>query len=99
GTSSLVFELGANAASDKVAFSSGALTIGTGVLGFDDFTFIASAGIADGVYTLFDGNSLIQGSLDESNLSGTFSGFTGTLSFADSGNDLVLTVVPEPGSA
>lgn len=99
-SAALQFELG-SPASDKVVFTTGSLTIGTGVLGFDDFTFIAAPGIVDGTYTLFHGTSPIQGSLDSNpaNLTGTFFGFTGTLALAEGGNDLVLIVVPEPGSA
>ncbi|MGV3530778.1 MAG: beta strand repeat-containing protein, partial [Chthoniobacteraceae bacterium] len=97
----LEFELGSLASSDKIAFASGGLTIGTGVLGFGDFAFTGIAGLAAGTYTLFDGNTPITGTLDAANLEGSFGGgaFLGTLGFADSGNDLVLTVVPEPGSA
>lgn len=100
GSHALVFDLAGPGASDKVAFASGGLSIGTGVLGFDDFAFNTSAGLASGTYTLFDGNSAINGTLNTANLSGTLApGFTGTLALADNGNDLVLTVVPEPGSA
>lgn len=98
-SASLLFEFGTLANSDKVVLSSGALTIGTGVLGFDDFAFTALGNLSADTYTLFDGNSPIVGSLDPNaaNLTGTFGGgFTGTLSLADNGNDLVLMVVPEP---
>jgi hypothetical protein len=73
---------------------------GTGLLGFSDFTFSGVAGLESGTYTLFDTNTPIIGTLDGTNLSGPFAiGLFGTLGFADGGNDLVLTVVPEPGSA
>jgi fibronectin-binding autotransporter adhesin len=97
-TAALIFELGALAASDKVAFTTGALTIGTGVLAFNDFAFTAQAGFGPGTYTLFDGNLPISGTLDAANRSGSVGGFTGTLSLADNGNDVVFTVVPEPAS-
>ncbi len=96
----LVFNLAGPGASDQVAFTSGGLAIGTGVLGFGDFAFSTSAGFGSGTYTLFDSNSPIGGTLNAANLTGTVApGFTGTLGLADNGNDLVLTVVPEPGSA
>ena len=99
GTAAPSFELGALASSEKVAFATGGLTIGTGVLGFDDFSFSALAGLEEGTYTLFDGNAAINGTLS-ANLSGTFGpGFTGTLGLANGGTDLVLVVVPEAGSA
>jgi autotransporter-associated beta strand protein len=99
GNAALSFELGALASSDKVAFATGGLTIGTGVLGFDDFSFSALAGLEEGTYTLFDGSTAINGTL-AANLSGTFGpGFTGTLGLANGGTDLVLVVVPEAGSA
>ena len=99
----LQFELGSMAGSDKVVFTgAGFLNIGDGVLGFGDFAFSAIGGFGSGTYTLFDSSSPIFGSLDanSANLTGSLGGgFSGTLSIADSGNDLVLTVVPEPGSA
>jgi autotransporter-associated beta strand protein len=96
----LEFELGVIANSDKVTLSNGALSIGTGVLGFLDFMFPTLAGAGAGTYTLFDTNTAIVGTLDGNNLSGSLAnGLTGTIGFADGRNDLVLTVVPEPGSA
>jgi hypothetical protein len=97
----LRFELAAPAASDKVVFNTGALTIGSGVLGFGDFAFTTLPGFTAGEYKLFDGNSPILGSLDSNpaNLTGSVgSGFSGTLQLSDGGNDLVLVVVPEPGT-
>lgn len=100
-SATLLFELGALANSDKITLTNGALTIGAGVLGFDDFVFTSLGELQADTYTLIDGNSPIVGSLDANlaNLSGSLGGiFTGTLGFADGGNDLVLVVVPEPGS-
>jgi hypothetical protein len=55
--------------------------------------------LTSGTYVLFDTTVPINGSLDTLNLSGSFAnGFTGTLGLADGDTDLVLTVVPEPGS-
>jgi autotransporter-associated beta strand protein len=98
GVAALVFELNSLLASDQVAFTTGALTIGTGVLAFNDFGFTGGPAFGPGTYTLFNGVAPILGTLDPdaSNLSGNISGLTGTLGFSDGGNDLVLTVVPEP---
>ena len=96
---SLLYALGATGASDRISLTAGTLNIGTGVLGFNDFAFTTAAGFGPGTYTLFDSTLAINGSLNAANLSGMIGGFTGTLAFADSNTDLVLTVVPEPGSA
>jgi autotransporter-associated beta strand protein len=94
---SLIFELGTS--SDKVTLASGSLSLGAGQLGFNDFTFSDSGGLAAGVYTLFDANSAFLGSLDAANLSGTLpGGLTGTLTIDTAGNNLNLNVVPEPGT-
>lgn len=100
-SATLLFDLGALANSDKITLTNGTLTIGAGVLGFDDFAFTSLGDLQADTYTLIDGNSPIVGSLDANlaNLTGSLGGiFTGTLGFADGGNDLVLVVVPEPGS-
>jgi len=94
GTSSLLFSLGTTGDSDRVA--SGALTIGSGVLGFNDFAFLAETGFGNAVYTLFSSTG-ITGSLDGSDLTGTIGGLSSTLSI--SGNNVLLTVVPEPSTA
>jgi autotransporter-associated beta strand protein len=99
-SAALQFEFATIASSDKATVTTGSLTIGTGVLGFSDFSFSAIAGLEEGTYTLFDTSTTIVGTLDSANLSGAFGpGFFGTLGFADGGHDLVLTVIPEPGSA
>ncbi|RYD93785.1 MAG: hypothetical protein EOP50_10570, partial [Sphingobacteriales bacterium] len=95
----LQFELGSVSNSDKIAFTTGALTIGTGVLGFDDFAFTTLAGFGAGTYTLFDGISAIDGAFDTSKLTGVVGGLNATLGFSNNKNDIVLTVIPEPGSA
>jgi autotransporter-associated beta strand protein len=94
----LIFELGAPGASDKVALTAGSLSIGTGVLEFDDFALTAVAGflpVAD--YTLFDGNLPILGTLGV-NRTGLINGFLAELRLADSDRDIVLHVIPEPAS-
>lgn len=87
-----VFTLGTS--SDKIDITSGTFAIGSGLLDFDSFAFTAGSGFGEGVYTLFDSTSL-SGSLAASNLTGTVGGLSSTLSL--SGNDVLLTVVPEPG--
>jgi len=94
----LQFELGTPAASDAVVLTGGTFAIGNGVLGWDDFGFSLLPGFGEGVYTLFASPGSINGS-PGSNLSGPLGSLTGTLSLADGGSDLVLTVVPEPGVA
>ena len=95
-TQALVFELGT--VSDRVDITTGQFGLGLGVLEFDDFAFTAGPGFGPGTYTLFDSTQDVFGSLG-ANLAGTIGAFGATLSLADTDNDLVLTVVPEPGSA
>lgn len=94
-----LFELGSLASSDKIVLSgSSALNIGSGFLEFDDFSFSPLAGFGAGTYVLFDSNTLITGSLGPDRV-GTVGGFNATLGIAPGGQDVILTVVPEPGSA
>jgi hypothetical protein len=83
---------------DKITLNGGALDIGSGVLGFDDFAFLP-AGSFDpaATYTLFDGALPIVGTLSGSR-SGTIFGQLFELQFASSNTDLVLAPVPEPGT-
>lgn len=97
-TGALNFELGYGLG-DSITLTGGAFNIGTGVLAFDDFIFSDGGGITQGTYTLLDSNTPIVGQLDLAHLSGSVGSFTGTLGFADNGNDLILTVVPEPNAA
>ncbi|MDF3059522.1 MAG: autotransporter, partial [Rariglobus sp.] len=94
GTGGLLFDLAGTGASDKIA--SGALTIGTGLLDLNDFSFTTLAGYGVGTYTLFDATSIV-GTLGSS-LTGTIGGLDAALSI--SGNDLILTVsaIPEPST-
>lgn len=94
GTGGLLFNLDGTGASDKIA--SGALTIGTGVLDLNDFSFTTLSGYGVGTYTLMDATSIV-GTLGSS-LTGTLGGLDAVLSI--SGNDLVLTVsaIPEPAT-
>jgi autotransporter-associated beta strand protein len=61
---------------------------------FSDFNISPLAGFGDGTYTLIDAGS-ISGGLGN-NVSGAINGHTATLSIH--GNDVVLTVVSEPGT-
>jgi hypothetical protein len=97
-SAALLFDLGAS--SDKVLLTAGVLDIGAGGLAFDDFAFSTTGSLANGTYTLFDTNFSIIGDLDlnAGNLTGMIGGQSATLGFGDGRNDLVLTVVPEPGA-
>lgn len=95
GTSKFSFALGTT--SDLVTLmNSATLNLGSGTLGLADFTFSNSGGFAAGTYTLISGASSFTGTLDGSNLNGTVNGLSSTLSM--SGNNLILTAVPEPGA-
>lgn len=102
----LEFDLGSDFAAgdtyDQILLTAGSLDIGSGDLGFDDFTFQTLSGFGVGVtdlepavYTLFASPDLI-GSLSTAT-SGWIGGFYGTLEI--DGQDLLLTVIPEPGTA
>ena len=80
------------------------VTIGSGTLDFSDFAFTIGSGFPTTggpiVYTLFDTNSSINGTLASTGLTGSLGGTkTGTLSISENGQDVLLTVnVPEPTS-
>jgi autotransporter-associated beta strand protein len=96
GTSTFDFELGTS--SDLISLLNLAtLNLGSGTLGMSDFTFSDSGGFADGVYTLITGAASFSGTLDTGDLTGSVLGRDGTLSM--SGNNLILTVIPEPSVA
>jgi len=97
GTGGLLFDLDTTAASDKISLTTGALTIGSGVLDLSDFSFVALGGYGEGTYTLFDTSTSIVGTLG-TNLTGTVGGMAATLSLANSNQDIILTVtaIPEP---
>jgi autotransporter-associated beta strand protein len=91
-----VFELGTS--SDLISLvNSATLSLGSGTLGLADFLFSNSGGFGEGVYTLIGGASSFSGSLDSGDLTGVVLGYNSTLSM--SGNNLVLTVIPEPRAA
>ena len=88
----LAFDLAGTSASDKVSMASTALTLNGQK--FSDFSFTALSGFGQGTYVLVDAGS-VSGLLGTS-LAGTIDGLSATLLV--SGGDLVLTVVPEPGT-
>jgi hypothetical protein len=74
------------------------LEIGSGILNFDDFSFTALAGFGEGTYVLFNGDTAISGTLGTA-LDGTIGGLNASIALADNNKDVVLNVVPEPGTA
>jgi autotransporter-associated beta strand protein len=94
GTGGLIFNLDTVGASDKVV--SGALTIGTGLLDWNDFSFTTLGGFGTGNYTLFQSTS-IAGTLG-SLLTGTIGAFDGALSISGNNIMLAITAIPEPSS-
>jgi autotransporter-associated beta strand protein len=101
---SMQFDLLTPSTSDKILVTNttvaSALNIGGNVLEFDDFEFTAGPAVTVGIYTLFDSNSTITGSLGTV-VSGIINGgIAANLQFANGGQDLVLnvTATPEPSS-
>lgn len=93
-SAALLFELGTT--SDRGSLTVGTLSIGDGVMAFDDFNFTALGGFTAGTYTLFDTTTSILGSLAATGLSGAIGTLSGTLALADNNSDIILVVVPEP---
>lgn len=99
-TGNLKFDLGSTVASDKLLVTTGALSIGSGLLNFDDFNFTALSGFGTGTYTLFDTSTSISGTLGSS-LAGTIGGLNAFLSQSNDSQDILLTVsavIPEPST-
>ncbi len=95
GTGGLQFDLGTS--SDLLTLTTGTLNVGAAILNFDDFDFTALSGFGTGPYTLIETSNTITGSLGAS-LTGTVGGFDATISLSDANTNLILTVVPEPGT-
>ncbi len=74
----------------------GLLTIGVGLLNFDDFSFATGGGFGAGVYNLFSYTTL-SGSLGSS-LVGTIGGLDATISNDTLNSSIIVTVVPEPST-
>lgn len=95
---SLKFELGT--VSDHVRLTSGTLTLGDN-FDLSAFEFTNAGGFGPGTYVLFETTSNITGDLG-SYVTGDILGLEATLSFGNGSggrDDVLLTVVPEPGSA
>jgi autotransporter-associated beta strand protein len=88
----LDFRLGSPSASDMIAMPTATLSLSG--QSFSRFGFTALAGFGPGDYVLIDAGA-IQGSVG-TDVSGTINGLPGTISVV--GNDLVLSVVPEPST-
>ncbi len=86
------YELDAPSDSDEVYMPTNLLSLNGQQ--FSDFNFTSLGGFGPGSYTLIDAGS-VSGTLG-GNTSGTIDGLPASL--AVQGNDLVLTVVPEPGA-
>jgi hypothetical protein len=86
----LDIDLSSTAASDKISMTGSTLFLN--YQQFTDLTFNPIDNFGIGTYVLIDAGN-IQGSLG-TDVSGTLAGLPATLSI--SGNDLILTVVPEP---
>ena len=109
GANSMLFDLQAGVAGigtgDLVSMTSSELTIGSGTMGFEEFSFtdlgISSSARGEYVYTLFDaGTGSVNGTLDslDSFTTGLFAG-TEWAALSIDGDNLLLTVfVPEPSS-
>jgi autotransporter-associated beta strand protein len=99
-TSKFAFTLGSTGSSDLVSLLNGVALSGNNSLDFADFIFTTSTGFGGGVYTLIDNAGSITDLLNSSGLSGTIGGLNATLSTSTlDGNDLILTVIPEPAAA
>ncbi len=95
----LLFTLGADTTAGTTYDTfgiTGGLNIGTSLLGFNSFTFATTGGFGAGTtYNLFTSDAL-TGTLNAADLTGIIGGFNSTLSI--SGNNVLLTVVPEPAT-
>jgi autotransporter-associated beta strand protein/T5SS/PEP-CTERM-associated repeat protein len=92
----LDFDQDAPAESDRILMPLSTLTLNGQQ--FSDFAFTAMADFGPGTYLLIDAGA-IQGSGLGPNPTGTINGLRATLALGGaSGNELVLNVVPEPGT-
>lgn len=91
----LAFDLGSDASAgitfDQISLTEGIFQIGSG-LNFSDFAFTTQSGFAPGEYMLVATADGISGSLGVTE--GLVGGYESSLEI--SGNNLILTVVPEP---
>lgn len=99
-TGALIFRLAGLGINDKVVLEADTvLKIGIGQLNFDDFAFSIRDGssIGIGVYTLFSSNTAIDGTLGGF-LSGMIGGYQAEIAFDNNNQNLILSVIPEPGT-
>ncbi len=89
GSGRLKFGLAAIGSSDQITVG-GALTIGTGVLGFSDFEFIDLGGMQAGTYTLITSTGISDTLAAAGELTGTVGSFSCTLK--KTGNNLEMDV-------
>jgi hypothetical protein len=100
GAGGLRYDLSSPAFSDKITVTGGALNIGAGVLGFDNFAFNELALFNAGdIFILFDTPSPILGTVAADFTGPLGGGLFGQLRVSLDGTDLELTVVPEPAGA
>jgi hypothetical protein len=93
GAGRLIFRLGS--VSDSLAVTGGGFSfIGVDTLVWDDFAFTTVSGFGGGTYVLISSADGWFGSVGD--LSGEIDGLDATISL--NGNDLVLTVIPEPAT-
>jgi hypothetical protein len=88
----ILFTLGT--LSDKITLNSGSLELGTLTSG--EFVFTLGSGFGEGQYLLFDTSTTITGTLDTSTFQ--LGGYTASLQYINSGQDIILNVVPEPAA-
>jgi autotransporter-associated beta strand protein len=91
GGTLLEYELLTTGGSDLIL--AGATILGG--IGFDNFTFLPGVGFGPGVYTLIDATSI---SGLGTGTTGTVGGYDAALSIDGDNQDLLLTVIPEPGT-
>ena len=70
----------------------GTLTIGSGVLGLNDFVFTDLGGLQNGTYTLISSGAAVSGTLDAGDQRRPIGLATGTLQISGSGTNIELVV-------
>lgn len=95
----LNWEIDSTPASSDLVTLTGTLNIGSGLLEWDDFQFTPGTITNGSVITLIDSTNTITGTLGSSVSGSLPGGLTGILQLDDANTNLVLRVVPEPGSA
>jgi len=97
GSATLDVDFAAGANDTLAVTMSGGLSLSNTVVNlYDSGTGLPFA--EPGVYTLFATPGAVSGLLDTADLTGTIGSLSGTLGLADSDTDVVITIVPEPGT-